>query len=59
MPGSEEAAKEEYLRHNQMVAERLRAAGLYPDGDINAYLRTGGDQTDNGIGSADAQEGEP
>jgi hypothetical protein len=59
VPGSEEAAKEEYIRHNQMVAEQLRAAGLYPNSDINAYLRTGGDQTDNGIGSADAQEGEP
>jgi hypothetical protein len=42
-----------------MVAEQLRAAGLYPDGDINAYLRTGADRTDDGTGSADAQEGGP
>lgn len=55
--GSEETAKQEHLKHNRMVAEQLRAAGLYPDGDINAYLRTGADRTDNGIGSADAREG--
>jgi hypothetical protein len=46
VPGSEDAAKKEYLTHNQMVAEQLRAAGLYPDGDINAYLRTGGNEVD-------------
>jgi hypothetical protein len=33
-----------------MVAEQLRAAGLYPDGDINAYLRTGGNEVDRGLG---------
>ena len=43
VPGSEEAARENYLKHNRMVAEQLREAGLYPGGDINAYLRTGGE----------------
>ena len=47
VPGSEEAAKEKYLTHNRKVAEELRASGLYPDGDINAYLRTGQDQADD------------
>jgi hypothetical protein len=42
VPGSQDAAREKYLRHNRMVAEQLVEAGLYPDGDINAYLRTGG-----------------
>ena len=59
VPGSEETANQEYLSHNRMVAEHLRAAGLYPDGDINAYLRTGADRTADGTGSADAQEGGP
>jgi hypothetical protein len=40
VPGSEQAAKEKYLAHNQAVAEQLRARGLYPEGDVNAYLRT-------------------
>jgi hypothetical protein len=40
VPGSEEAAREKYLQHNQAVARELRARGLYPEGDINAYLRT-------------------
>jgi hypothetical protein len=56
VPGAKEAAREKYLRHNKMIAEQLRAAGLYPDGDINAYLRTGADETDNGIGPTDAPE---
>lgn len=43
VPGSEKAAREKYLTHNRMVAEELREAGLYPGGDVNAYLRTGGD----------------
>jgi hypothetical protein len=42
IPGSKEAAQQEYLRHNQAVAKQLRARGLYPDGDINAFLRTEG-----------------
>ena len=42
VPGSEEAARTRYLRHNREVADRLRERGLYPDGDINAFLRTGG-----------------
>ena len=43
VPGSEATAREKYLTHNRMVADELREAGLYPGGDINAYLRTGGD----------------
>ena len=30
VPGAEEAAREEYLRHNRIVAEQLLEAGLYP-----------------------------
>ena len=42
-----------------MVAEQLRAAGLYPDGDINAYLRTGGNEVDGDLGeSADRSDGD-
>ena len=59
VPGSEDAAKREYLRHNQTVAEDLRAAGLYPASDINAYLRTGGDEVDSDLGeSAERSDGE-
>jgi len=47
VPGSQEAAEEEYLRHNREVARELREAGLYPHGDINAFLRTGGDRNDD------------
>jgi hypothetical protein len=39
--GAQEAAHQEYLKHNRRVAEELRASGLYPEGDIHAYLRTG------------------
>lgn len=39
-PGSEEEAKRRYMERNQRVAEELRQLGLYPEGDINAYLRT-------------------
>ena len=46
VPGAEEAAREAYVRHNGKVADELRAAGLYPEGDINAYLRTGGETDD-------------
>ena len=42
VPGAKEAADQDYRRHNRLVADRLRAAGLFPEGDINAYLRTGG-----------------
>ena len=52
VPGSEEKAREEYLRHNRAVAEQLRERGLYPDGDINAFLRTGGlDAEEGSVGS--------
>lgn len=40
-PGSEQAAKARYLEHNQAVANQLRERGLFPEGDINAFLRTG------------------
>ncbi len=46
VPGAQETAHEAYLKHNRRVAEQLRASGLYPDGDINAYLRTGQDEDD-------------
>jgi hypothetical protein len=61
VPGSKDAAKKEYLRHNRMVAEQLRAAGLFPDGDINAFLRTGGDEPGEGSGgsTADLHGGDP
>jgi hypothetical protein len=58
VPGAEEAAREEYLRHNRMVTEQLVEAGLYPDGDINAYLRTGGDLNESEDGSAGGREEE-
>jgi hypothetical protein len=41
-PGSEEESRRRYEEHNQNVARELRARGLYPEGDINAYLRTHG-----------------
>ena len=56
VPGSQDAARERYLRHNRMVAEQLVEAGLYPDGDINAYLRTGGDVNESEDGSAGSRE---
>jgi hypothetical protein len=43
VPGSKEAAEEEYLRANRRIADHLKGIGLYPEGDINAFLRTGGD----------------
>ena len=42
VPGDEQRAREEYLRHNRAIGEQLRERGLYPDGDVNAFLRTGG-----------------
>jgi hypothetical protein len=47
VPGAKEAAHEAYLMHNRRVAEQLRASGLYPEGDINAYLRTAQDEGDS------------
>jgi hypothetical protein len=49
LPGAEQAAEAAYLAHNRSVAEKLRDRGLYPDGDINAFLRTGG-AADEGSG---------
>jgi hypothetical protein len=57
VPGSREAAEEKYLRHNRLVADQLRASGLYPEGDVNAFLRTGGDQPDGDDGPHDATRG--
>jgi hypothetical protein len=42
VPGDEERSRERYLQHNREVAEALGARGLYPDGDVNTFLRTGG-----------------
>lgn len=42
VPGDEEWAQREYHEHNRRIAEELRRLGLYPEGDINAYLRTEG-----------------
>ena len=41
-PGDEARARKEYADHNARIAEELKRLGLYPDGDINAYLRTEG-----------------
>jgi hypothetical protein len=41
-PGDEERANREYREHNQRLAEELKRLGLYPSGDINAFLRTEG-----------------
>lgn len=40
VPGAEQKAKQEYFEHNQRIADELRRLGLYPEGSINAYLRT-------------------
>lgn len=40
VPGAKERARDEYLEHNSRVANELKSLGLYPEGDINAYLRT-------------------
>lgn len=37
---TEEQARREYDEHNRRVADELRRLGLYPEGDVNAYLRT-------------------
>jgi hypothetical protein len=36
--GSKEASESEHLEHNRRIAEELRAAGLFPEGDINPSL---------------------
>ena len=53
VPGSEQAARERYIEHNREVADRLRERSLYPDGDINAFLRTGGLDADQGSAGSD------
>ena len=40
VPGAAEAAAAKNLERNQRVADELRGLGIYPDGNINAYLRT-------------------
>ena len=47
VPGDENRARHEYQDHNRRIAEELRRLGLYPEGDINAYLRTEGPLTDD------------
>lgn len=37
---TKQEAEREYREHNLLVAQELRRIGLYPEGDINAYLRT-------------------
>lgn len=40
-PGQDPQEKQRlYDEHNRQVAEELRAVGLFPEGDINAHLRT-------------------
>lgn len=58
VPASKQAAKEQYLKHNQAVARQLRERGLYPDGDINAFLRTGGAELDEGSGKSAGRQGD-
>ena len=44
MPGEDHDEKRrEYEDHNRKVAEKLREAGLFPEHDINAHLRTNPD----------------
>jgi hypothetical protein len=40
IPGDRERAARESRERNTRIAEELRALGLYPDGNINAYLAT-------------------
>ena len=42
VPSDEARARKAYRDHNARVAEELKQLGLYPVGDINAYLRTEG-----------------
>jgi hypothetical protein len=46
VPGSEEESRKRYLEHNQRVAQELRRLRLFPEGDINAFLRTNDVPTD-------------
>lgn len=57
IPGSKEASEERYFQRNRAVAEQLRASGLYPEGDINAFLRTGGDRDESPTDPADDRGG--
>jgi len=50
VPGDEAREREKYRDHNQRVAEELKRLGLYPFGDINAYLRTEGAPEDEADG---------
>ena len=56
VPGDEARARKKYRDHNARVAEELKQLGLYPVGDINAYLRTEGPPEDEGDGP-DRQQG--
>jgi len=41
------------MERARLVADRLRERSLYPDGDINAFLRTGGLDADQGSAGSD------
>jgi hypothetical protein len=41
-PGSEDKARQRNRMHNNAVVAELEEKGLYPSGDINAFLRVGG-----------------
>jgi hypothetical protein len=40
IPGDQERAARESRERNTRIAEELEALGLYPEGDINAFLAT-------------------
>ena len=46
-PDDEAGARQEYANHGR-ASEELKQLGLYPVGDINAYLRTEGPPDDEG-----------
>jgi hypothetical protein len=52
VPRDEARARKAYRDRNARVAEELEQLGLYPGGDINANLRTGGPPDDEGDGRA-------
>lgn len=40
--GDQERASRKNIEHNRKITAELEAKGLYPSGDINAFLRSGG-----------------
>jgi hypothetical protein len=49
-PGDQARERKEYADHNARIADELKLLGLYPEGDINAYLRTEGPPENEGDG---------